>query len=60
MSIEFCVENLGESGIIKIKVDNNSKNIQGLVAVTDYPRDKALYINIAEVHHIVSTKDETL
>lgn len=44
----WLADDLKNTTVYKLTLDNNSNSIQGLVAVTDYPRDKALYINIAE------------
>ncbi len=48
---------LKKSEIYKLTLQND-KTIQGLIAVTDFPRDKALYVNIAESapHNLGSKK----
>lgn len=40
-------DSLKDSTVYKLTLENDN-SIQGLVAVTDFPRDNALYINIAE------------
>lgn len=40
-------KDLDNSIVFKLCLEHNDEP-QGLIAVTDYPRDKALYINIAE------------
>ncbi|HAS38581.1 MAG TPA: hypothetical protein DCS04_08335, partial [Ruminococcaceae bacterium] len=40
-------KDLKNSTVYKLCLENDDE-IQGLIAVTDYPRDRALYINIAE------------
>lgn len=40
-------KDLKDSVVYKLCLENDTE-IQGLIAVTDYPRDRALYINIAE------------
>ena len=40
-------DDLKEAKIYKLTVEN-TKEIQGLVAITDYPKDSAFYVNLAE------------
>ena len=40
-------DGLKGSTVYKLYLDNDNE-IQGLIAVTEFPRDKALYINLAE------------
>ena len=44
---DWLHEELSEATIYKLTLDDDNV-IQGLIALTDYSRDKALYINIAE------------
>lgn len=44
----WLADDLKNTTVYKLTLDDSTNSIQGLVAVTDYPRDKALYINIAE------------
>ena len=44
----WLTEDLKNATVYKLTLDDNSEVIQGLVAVTDFPQDKALYVNIAE------------
>lgn len=48
-NFNWTSDDLRNSTTYKLTLDNDGKNtIQGLIAVTDFPKDKALYINIAE------------
>lgn len=40
--------NLNNSEIYKLTLENDSDNIQGMIALTKFERDKAVYVNIAE------------
>lgn len=40
-------DDLKDSTVYKLTLENDN-SIQGLIAVTDFPRDNALYVNIAE------------
>lgn len=46
-NFNWLAKELENAEIYKLCVAND-KNIQGLVAVTDFQRDKAVYVNIAE------------
>lgn len=46
-NFNWTADDLKDSDIYKLTLENDD-TIQGLVALTDFPRDKAMYINIAE------------
>lgn len=46
-NFDWTADDLKKSTVYKLTLENEN-TMQGLVAVTDYPKDKALYINIAE------------
>ena len=46
-NFNWLAEDLSDATIYKLTLKNDDE-IQGLIAVTDYPKDKALYINLAE------------
>lgn len=46
-NFDWLDDGLKDSTVYKLTLENDN-SIQGLVAVTDFPRDNALYINIAE------------
>ena len=46
-NFNWNADDLKDSDIYKLTLEDNNV-IQGLVAITDFPRDKAVYINIAE------------
>ncbi len=46
-NFDWFAEDLEKADVYKLLLENDNE-IQGLVAVTDFPRDKALYINLAE------------
>lgn len=47
-NFNWTSDDLKNSTTYKLTLDNDKNSIQGLIAVTDFPKDKALYINIAE------------
>lgn len=44
---DWAIKDLDNSVVYKLTTENDS-NIQGLVALTDYKKDQAVYVNIAE------------
>ena len=46
-NFNWLAEDLSDATIYKLTLKNDDE-IQGLIAVNDYPKDKALYINLAE------------
>lgn len=44
---DWLDDDLDKADVYKLTLEND-KTIQGLIAVTDFPRDRALYINLAE------------
>lgn len=46
-NFNWLTEDLAQSIVYKLTLENDSEP-QGLIALTDYPRDNAMYINIAE------------
>ena len=56
-NFNWSAKDLANTDIYKLTLENDG-NIQGLIAVTDFPKDKALYINLAESapHNIGRTK----
>lgn len=56
---DWLAEDLKDTIVYKLTLEDNLEVIQGLVAVIDYPTDKALYIKIAESapHNIGDNKE---
>jgi hypothetical protein len=46
-NFDWLSDDLKESTIYKLTLENDD-DIQGLIAVTDFPKDNAVYINLAE------------
>lgn len=57
-NFNWSAKDLASTDIYKLTLENDDK-IQGLIAVTDFPKDRALYINLAESapHNIGDSKE---
>ena len=57
-NFNWSADDLANTDVYKLTLEGDDK-IQGLIAITDFPKDKALYINLAESapHNLGNSKE---